>query len=102
MQIQSSSVSFGSVSGFGPQVTSKTVNFASSVSQAAAILTGFVVEFSNGDDHNLGQLDVQVRVPGGGISGSSVTVQVTYGLRDWSGTWDDNYDGQVFFTVVAE
>jgi hypothetical protein len=102
MQLQSSSVSFSAVSGFGPQVASRTVNFGSSVSQAAAILTGFVVEFSNGNDHNLGQLDVQVRVPGGGISGSSVTVQITYGLRDWSGTWDDNYDGQIFFAVIAE
>lgn len=102
MQIQSSSVSFSAVSGFGPQVTSKTVNFGSPVAQAAAILTGFIAEFSNGNDHNLGQLDVQVRVPGGGVSGSSVTVQITYGLRDWSGNWDDRYDGQVFFAVIAE
>ena len=102
MQIQSSSVSFSAVSGFGPQVTSKTVNFSSPVSQAAAILTGFIAEFSQGSDHNLGQLDVQAHVPGGGISGSSVTVQITYGLRDWSGNWDDQYDGQVFFAVVAE
>jgi hypothetical protein len=102
MQMQTSSVSFSAVSGFGPQVTSKTVTFGSSVTQAAAILTGFTVEFSNGNDHNLGQLDVQVLVPGGGISGATVTVQVTYGLRDWSGNWDDNYDGQIFFAVVAE
>ena len=102
MQTQTGSVSFGSISGFGPQVTSTAVTFGSPVTQAAAILTGFIVEFSGGDDHHLGQLDVQVAVPGGGIAGSVVTVQVTYGLRDWSDNWDDRYDGQIFFAVVAE
>ena len=102
MQIQNNSVAFGATSGFGPQVTSTTVNFPSAVTNAAALLTGFVVQFSGGNDHHLGQLNVQVTVPAGGISGTAVTIQVTYGLRDWSGNWDDNYDGQVFFTVVAE
>jgi hypothetical protein len=102
MQTQTSSVSFSAVSGSGPQVTSTTVTFGSAVTQAAAILTGFIAEYSGGDDHHLGQLDVQVAVPVGGISGSVVTVQATYGLRDWSGNWDDRYDGEVFFAVVAE
>ena len=102
MQTQTSSVPFGAVSGSGPQVASTTVTFGSAVTQAAAILTGFVAEFSGGDDHHLGQLDIQVAVPAGGISGATVSVQVTYGLRDWSGNWDDRYDGQVFFAVVAE
>lgn len=102
MQIQSGSMPFGAVSGFGPQVNSTTLNFGSPVTQAAAFLTGFVAEYSGGDDHHLGQIDVQVSVPSGGISGSAVTVQVTYGLRDWSGNWDDRYDGNVFFSIVAE
>ncbi len=102
MQTQNNSVAFSALSGSGPQVSSTTVTFGSPVTQAAAILTGFVVEFSGGDDHHLGQLDVQVLVPPGGISGATVAVQVTYGLRDWSGNWDDRYDGQVFFAVVAE
>lgn len=102
MLIQNGSVSFGAISGSGPQVSSTTVTFGSPLTQAAAIMTGFIVEFSGGDDHHLGQLDVQVAVPGGGIAGSVVTVQVTYGLRDWSGNWDDRYDGQIFFAVVGE
>ena len=83
-------------------MASTTVTFGSAVTQAAAILTGFVAEFSGGDDHHLEQLDVQVNVPACGISGATVAVQVTYGLRDWSGNWDDRYDGQVFFAVVGE
>jgi hypothetical protein len=102
MLIQNSLVAFGPLSGHGPQVDTTSVTFPSAVSQATAILTGFIAEFSGGDDHHLGQLDVQVIVPPGGINGTNVTVNVTYGLRDWSGNWDDQYDGQVFFSVIAE
>jgi hypothetical protein len=102
VQIANSSIPFGAVSGSGPQVATATVNVGASVSQAAAVLTGFIVEFSGGDDHHLGQLDVQVNVPGGGVNGSNVTVNVTFGLRDWSGNWDDRYDGTVFFSVIGE
>ncbi len=102
MQIVNSSQTFGPVSGFGPQVSTATVAFPSSLTQATAILTGFLVEFSNGNDHHLGQLDVQVVVPSGGVNGTSVTVNVTYGLRDWSGNWEDQYDGEIFFSVIGE
>jgi hypothetical protein len=90
------------VSGNGPQVTSTSLTFPSAVTQATAILTGFISEFSGGNDHHLGQLDVEVTVPQGGVTGATVSVQVTYGLRDWSGNWDDQYDGEIFFSVIAE
>jgi len=77
------------------------VTFPESITQATAILTGFMAQFGP-DDHHLGQLDVRVAVPAGGISGATVMVNVTLGLRDWSGNWDDLYDGQVFFSVIAE
>jgi hypothetical protein len=102
MQIQPSSVSFGPVSGSGPQVTTTTVTLGAAVTQATAILTGFLVEYSGGNDHHLGQLDVQLQIPGGGINATVITVDVTYGLRDWSGNWDDQYDGQIFFSVIGE
>ena len=102
MQIQNSSLPFGPVSGNGPQVSTTSVTLPSAVSQATAILTGFIVEFSGGNDHHLGQLDVQVTVPAGGVNGATVTVNVTFGLRDWSGNWDDQYDGTIFFSVIAE
>ena len=102
MLIQNKSWPFDSQSGFGPQVATPTVTFPSPVTQATAILTGFVAEFSNGHDHHLGQLDIQVIVPPGGVNGTDVTVNVTFGLRDWSGNWDDAYDGEIFFSVIAE
>jgi hypothetical protein len=102
MQIANSSVSFGQHSGSGPQVQTASVDMGAPVSQAIAFLSGFNVEFSHGHDHNLGLLDVQVQVPAGGISGSTVQVRVSYGLRDWSGDWDDDYEGQIWFSVVGQ
>jgi len=95
-------MTFAALSGSGPQVGTAMVNLPGAVTQAAAILTGFVAEYSGGDDHHLGQLDIQLAILPGGINGSAVAVQVTYGLRDWSGDWDDRYDGQVFFAIVGE
>jgi hypothetical protein len=100
MQIVTGTMTFGPTSGSGPQVQSTTVTLGSSVTQATAILTGFVAEFSGGDDHHLGQLDVRLSV--GAVNGANVVVNATFGLRDWSGEWDDKYDGQIFFTVVGE
>jgi hypothetical protein len=31
-----------------------------------------------------------------------VNLTAIFGLRDWSGDWDDNYEGEVHVTVVAE
>ena len=36
------------------------------------------------------------------IAQNTVTVDGTFGLRDWSGNWDDAYDGNIDFVVVAE
>jgi hypothetical protein len=78
-----------------------TVTFPSSVSRATVILTGFNVQFSaQGNDHHLGQVDV--RLSAGSPSGTAVPVTAFFDLRDWSGNRDDFYEGQVFFTVVAE
>ena len=101
LQITNASQAFGPVSGTGPNSVIQNVTMPAAVTGATAILTGFIVEFSGGDDHHLGQLDVQVQVSGT-PSGTIVPVQIIYGLRDWSGNWDDRYDGTIFFTVVGE
>ena len=36
------------------------------------------------------------------VNANSVTVDVTYGVRDWSGNWDDDYTGDIEFAVIAE
>jgi hypothetical protein len=101
--------------GDGPLTASKTVVFPRPVKTAVAGLTGYLAEFGSHDDHHVGRLElrldttivdntvtVDVVVPAGGVSGQDVQVQVTYGMRDWSGDWDDRYDGTIFFAVVGE
>jgi hypothetical protein len=99
VQVLNQTVTFPQVSGSGPQTQSVTVTFGSAVTQAAAILTGFDVEYSGGNDHHLGRLDVELNV--GAINGASVVVSIQYGLRDWSDNWDDLYDGTVSFAVIG-
>lgn len=100
MQVANDNISFSPLRGSGPRATSKDVTLGAAVTQVTALLTGFNVSFSNGDDHHLGNLNVQLAAVL--LSPTSVRVTATFGLRDWSGSWDDNYDGQIFFTVVGE
>jgi hypothetical protein len=100
IQIRTGSLTFGKFQGSGPRVDFRDLTFSSPVSTAAAFLTGISASYSPGDgDHHLGNLDVRL---GTSLNGSTVRVTVTFGLRDWSGNWDDEYEGQVFFTVVGE
>jgi hypothetical protein len=101
MEIANSSIAFGRFEGSGPRQSTTDVNLRAPVSSASAILTGFNVQFSSDDgDHHLGNLDV--RLAADILSGSTVRVTATFGLRDWSGSWDDRYEGQIFFSVVGE
>ena len=50
----------------------------------------------------MGRLMVEVRVSIDGDDPTRVNATGTFGLRDWSGDWDDNYEGVIYFTVVAE
>jgi hypothetical protein len=58
-----------------------------------------MAEYSGGDDHHLGQLQVKLDTT---VNDNTVTVNGTFGLRDWSGNWDDEYDGNIDFVVVAD
>jgi hypothetical protein len=101
MQIQPSSIIFPSYQG-GEQVMTADVTLPAAVSQATAILTGFDVEFTNHGEGGrpFGMLDIRLDVQG--VNGATVSVQVSYGLRDWSRNWDDPFDGTIYFTVIGE
>jgi hypothetical protein len=61
-------------------------------------LTGYTTQFRP-DDHHLGQFRVQLNPT---VAANTVTVSATFGLRDWSGDWDDEYTGTVNFVVLAD
>lgn len=101
MQTVPSSITFGRFEGSGPRQATRDVTLPAPAASATAILTGFNVSFSPSEgDHHLGNLDV--RLDADRLSDTSVRVTATFGLRDWSGNWDDQYEGQIFFAVVAE
>ena len=101
VQITSGKHTFGPVTGVGPRAETETVTLPAPVRDATAFLTGFHVEFTPLEDHNFGELSVQVAVEAIEPTSGQVTVLCTYGLRDWSDTFDDAYDGTIFFAVIS-
>ena len=100
MIIRNANATFNRFDGSGPRQVTTDVDFGVPLSTAGAILTGFNVSFSPNDgDHHLGNLDVRLDAA---IVGNLVRVTSTFGLRDWSGSWDDKYEGQIFFAVVGD
>jgi hypothetical protein len=101
LQIERSSITFGRFSGSGPRQDTRTVTMDAPIASATAMLTGFNVQFSSNDgDHHLGNLDV--RLDAALLDSTNVRVTATFCLRDWSGSWDDRYEGQIFFAVIGE
>jgi hypothetical protein len=98
MEMRTGSVLFPPVRGSGPQTTTQTFNFPREVERAVAGLVGYTAGF-NGDDHHLGQLDVKLSTE---VDSDVVIVTGTFGLRDWSGEWDDNYTGTIQFVLLAD
>jgi hypothetical protein len=102
MEMRQLSLDFSQpVSGSGPRTSSQAVVFSRQVLRAVAGLSGYFAEYSGGDghDHHLGQLTVQLSTA---INSNTVTVIGTFGLRDWSGNWDDEYDGNIECVVLAD
>jgi len=99
MQIITGSVPFGRARGSGPRTSTADIDFGRALTSANAVLTGMDFGFSPNDDHHLGQVDIKVDSL---IMGTTVRVTATFGVRDWSGTFDDDYEGTVFFAVLAE
>ena len=96
--VRASSAAFMPLRGDGPRTVVQPVLFTRQVRRATAGLAGYSVSYPN-DDHHLGRLQVELDTS---WSGPLVTVTTTYGLRDWSGSWDDDYSGVIDFVVVAD
>jgi hypothetical protein len=85
----------------GLVVIPQTVSFAQPVRNAVAVITGWDVGFSNSDDHHLGRQIVAVGIVGA-TSGTQLQVCIAYGLRDYSGDFDDKFEGDIRFAVLGE
>ncbi|MES4787665.1 MAG: hypothetical protein C4294_19755 [Nitrospiraceae bacterium] len=99
MIVCTGSLGFPRARGIELRTEQQSFNFTRSVRQAVAILTGTNFGFSPRDDHHIGKIVVRLSTS---IDDDVVTVVGTFGVRDWSGDVDDDYEGTVFFAVIAE
>jgi hypothetical protein len=98
VEVRTGSLFFPALRGSGPRAATQAVIFPREVTHAIAGLSGYSAGFS-GNDHHLGQLDVRLDTA---TNANVVEVTGTFGLRDWSGSWDDDYTGTVLFSVLAD
>jgi hypothetical protein len=98
MEIRLSSFNFPRMRGNGPRTAEQSVIFPRSVDNAVAGITGYSAGF-RGDDHHLGNLQVKLDTE---VNANVVIVRASFGLRDWSGNWDDDYAGTIQVAVLAE
>jgi hypothetical protein len=99
MEVRTGSIAFGRARDVSPRTATQDEAFDRNVSQATAVLTGAEFGFSPNDDHHLGEVDIKVD---SNVLGTIVRVTATLGVRDWSGDVDDDYEGAVFYAVLAE
>ena len=85
----------------GLQRIEKRIVFPSRVRTAEACLRSFYAIFTNADKH-FHQLSIWLNDGGVFIDGSEVVFTVYYGLRDFSGTWDDKFEGEMEVLVIAD
>ncbi|MHC4270106.1 MAG: hypothetical protein ACYSTS_16805 [Planctomycetota bacterium] len=102
MEVRTTSFSFNRHKGSGPREAREEVIFSGPVTQATAMLQGFDVSFSPRDDHELGNLEVRLTTTIDSLAPQRVNIDAVFGLRDWSGDWDDRYEGEIFVTVIAD
>jgi hypothetical protein len=77
------------------------VEFDTAPTQVTAILTGFRVWFQKPTNRELGMLEVRVGVPIK-LTDTQFEIPVTFGLRDWSGAWDDEHGAEVHVAVIGD
>lgn len=99
MDILTGSVAFGKDQGTGPRTGTADVDFGRNLTNVWAVLTGMDFGFSPRDDHHLGLVDIKVDAA---ALGTIARVTASLGVRDWSDNWDDDYEGTVYFAVLAE
>ena len=102
MEMRANALLFPATRNSGPAPASVVIPFARGVESAVAAMTGYSATFENQEDHHLGQLDIALTTTVDPADDRNVVVEGSFGLRDWSGTWDDPYSGTVEMVLLAE
>ncbi len=94
--------SFNYSSGKGPTRSSnKSHTFPREVQNVAVGLIGYSTAF-NGDDHEFGRMIIELDAEIDGSDNKKVNVTGRFGLRDWSGEFDDKYSGNIQYIIAAD
>lgn len=100
MYVLTGTIEFPKHRGSGPNTQIAKVTFPRDVSEANVVMTAFQGGFSRGDgDHEFGSLSVELAIKE--VRGRAVWLVGSLGVRDWSGQWDDYYEGHAAFAVFA-
>ncbi|HEY4365756.1 MAG TPA: hypothetical protein VGN07_00860 [Steroidobacteraceae bacterium] len=105
MELREGSFDFPSIKGSGPQAltSNPTVRFPRNVIAATAALTGYSAGFDRSDgDHHFGRFQIELSATVNPADPREVVVDALFGVRDWSGSWDDEYVGNAQYVVIAE
>lgn len=104
MEIRERTFNFAKTVDSEPEPVEAVVTFPRRVLEAAAGISGYSATFEDkdGDDHHLGRLIVELESRVNSDDTTQVIVKGKFGLRDWSGEWDDVYSGNIQYAVLAE
>lgn len=83
----------------GPQLKDAFFNFSRNVKKAIVGFSKISFGFTDGEDHHLGTVIYSLDTA---IDKDTVTVRCKFGLRDWSGDWDDPYEGEFEISLIVE
>lgn len=98
MEFRRRTIVFDPLEGSGPRVQPFTEVFPRNVATAVAGIAGYSAGFPS-SDRPFGLLEIGAAAS---VDANTVTVDVTFGLRDWSQEWDDPYSGIIDVVIVAE
>lgn len=97
-EVLGGTLNFPRANGSGPRTLNESVRFRNNVNTSVAALTGFTSRFSTSDHH---LLQLEADVDGQSPGPNQMQVSGTYGLRDSSGNWDDDYDGILRYAALG-
>lgn len=108
IDFQAQSHKFPSLTG---QAQTKTLDFVfdsdivldrDGLPRAEPAISSYTIGYTAFDDHNLGQVEIDLQIPKANVINNLVRVDVTFLLRDWSDNVDDPYEGSVTVLVIVE
>ena len=101
MDIRMSTFNFPLSRGDGTQSASQTIAFPREVVEVGVGITGYSATFE-GEDHHLGRLTVEMNARIDDDDPTKVKVTGIFGLRDWSGNFDDPFSGNIQWALLAD